>query len=199
MLTHYCTSSVHLVFSEERFGSLDSCRTLLNFTCISQRFFFFFLCSPSGYKEYPQHTFLFFLLFFSFSGIIITTGIQMLWMNKAAGTLLTLPCDDGTATTTRRWHNDRAASPRRASNPAAETSRFLCGVTLTRPVGTESRWCDAASPEGSRYWADELEQGRLNEQLCHPASIIKFIMRLGAVEAGERGEGAGGTVSRAGK
>lgn len=204
MLIHYCTSSVHLVFSEERFGSLDFVLLLQDFIKLhlhqpAPLFFFFSLRSPSGYKEYPQHTFLFtfFFLFFSFSAIIITTG--MFWMNKAAGTLLTLHCDDGAATTTRRWHNDRAASPRRASSPAAETSCFLCGVSLTRPVGTESRWCDAASPEGSRYWADELEQGRLNEQLCHPASIIKFIMRLGAVEAGERGEGARGRVSRVGK
>lgn len=129
--------------------------------------------------------------FIWFSCLIITTGIELVKMNKAVGTLLDLHCDDGTATTTWQQHNDRAASPRQSIESADRTSILLCSVSLTGPVGTEICWCDTASPEGSRYWADELEQGRLNEQLCHPASIIKFIMRLGAVEAGQGGLGWG--------
>lgn len=70
---------------------------------------------------------------------------------------------------------------------ADRMSIVLCSVSLTGPVGPETCRCDAAPPEGSRYWADELEQGRLNEQLCHTASIIKVIMRLVAVEARQEG------------
>lgn len=68
MIIRYCTSSVHLAFSEERFGSLDFVWLSQDFIKLHLHqpvlFFFFFLRSPSGYKEYPQHTFLSFSFFF---------------------------------------------------------------------------------------------------------------------------------------
>lgn len=107
MIISCWTSSVHLVFSEHSCGSLDFVLPLQD------------IIELHWHQPAPK-PFFNLCLFIWFSCVIITAGIELVKMNKAAGTLLALHCDDGTATTTWQQHNGRAASPQQASSPPTE-------------------------------------------------------------------------------